>query len=112
MKKAWLKLWHDQSGSIPALSWMFLVTIIVIGAIVGLVTLRDQLVQEYGDLAVALDSLDQSWQVNEWWGRGVVEFVDEPSFEQPVDPTGAEPAGLSVREEPLAEGDELLHAAP
>lgn len=27
----------------------------------GLATLRDHLVQEYGDMAVAIDHLDQSW---------------------------------------------------
>lgn len=99
MKRLCNRLWHDRRGSIPALSTLFIYTILVLGVTVGIITLRDQIVQEYGDLAVALDHLDQSWEITEFGDtRG---FSDSPSLTDPVD---AEPADLSVQEAPLAEG--------
>ncbi len=53
-------LWHDEAGAISAMSWLLLVTILALGTIVGLTTLRDQIVQELGDIALALENLDQS----------------------------------------------------
>ena len=96
MKRICIRLWRDRRGGISALSTLFLYTILVLGMTVGIITLRDQIVQEYGDLAVALDHLDQSWEIN---GVG---FVDTPSL---VDDPDEEPAGLSVQNAPLAEGE-------
>lgn len=99
MKRLCIRLWRDRRGGIPALSTLFLYTILVLGMTVGIITLRDQIVQEYGDLAVALDHLDQSWEVTvNGDTRG---FSDSPTLTDPVD---AEPAGLSVQEAPLSEG--------
>lgn len=56
-----LVLWHDQSGETSILSLVLICTIIAIGATVGLTTFRDQLVQELGDLSVAIESLNQSF---------------------------------------------------
>ncbi len=54
-------LWNDQSGETSILSMVLICTIIAIGATVGLTTFRDQLVQELGDLSVAIESLNQSF---------------------------------------------------
>ena len=54
-------LWRDERGFSTVLSTIMLVTILALGAIVGLVTVRDQLVQEFGDVATALEQLDQSF---------------------------------------------------
>lgn len=43
------------------ISVILLVVILGIGVIVGAVALRDQITQEFGDAAVALDNLDQSY---------------------------------------------------
>ncbi|MHB8901758.1 MAG: hypothetical protein ACYC6Y_23630 [Thermoguttaceae bacterium] len=102
MKRLWTLLWRDQGGGIPALSTLLLYTILVLGITVGLITLRDQLVQEYGDLAVALDHLDQSWSVTVNGNtRG---FTDTSSL---TDLSNQEPAGLSVQETPVGEGTPL-----
>ena len=101
MKRLWIRLWHDRRGGIPALSTLLLYTILVLGMTVGIITLRDQIVQEYGDLAVALDHLDQSWEVT-FNGETFGYDDDDPPLE---DDDGEEPAGLSVQEDPLAEGE-------
>ena len=54
-------LWNDQSGETSVLSLVLICTIIAIGATVGLTAYRDQVVQELGDLSVAIESLNQSF---------------------------------------------------
>ena len=50
-----------RRGSASMMSIVLLVVLLALGVIVGAVALRDHLVQEFGDAAVALDHLDQSW---------------------------------------------------
>lgn len=57
----WRMLWRDQRGAVGAASVVLTYAILVLGAIVGLVVLRNGVVQELGDLAVALRHLDQSF---------------------------------------------------
>jgi hypothetical protein len=54
-------LWNHQGGETSIISLVLICTIIAIGVTVGLTTFRDQVVLEFGDLAVAIDSLDQSF---------------------------------------------------
>lgn len=55
------RLWQDQSGAVVSAELVIIATILVLGAIVGLTTVRDQVVQELGDLAAAVASLNQSY---------------------------------------------------
>jgi len=85
------RFWHDLRGDASAASLMIMVTVVALGAIVGLTTFRDQLVQEFGDLATAIDSVDQSFSAG-----SLGSYADPgPTFTDPVD---AEPACLSVTE--------------
>ena len=52
---------RQRRGSAAFISLIFLVVLVAIGAIVGAVALRDQIVQELGDISVGLDHLDQSF---------------------------------------------------
>ena len=54
-------LWRDQRGETSVLSLVLICAILVIGVTVGLTSVRDQLAQEFGDLAVAIESLNQSY---------------------------------------------------
>lgn len=84
-----LQLWHDERGNGTAVAIMLLVTIVAIGTIVGLTTFRDQVVQELGDLAAAIGSIDQSFSAG-----SLGSYADPgPLFNDPMD---AEPACLSV----------------
>ncbi|MFI4876383.1 MAG: hypothetical protein ACIALR_13620 [Blastopirellula sp. JB062] len=56
------RLWSDQRGVISAYALILVAVILILGAVVGLTGLRDHIVQEFGDLGVAIDSLDQSYR--------------------------------------------------
>lgn len=85
----------DESGEISVIGYILLVTLVGIGMVVGLATFRDQLVQEFGDIAVGLENLDQSYSIT--IGTKTSEF-DEDSDSFPTDPPEAEPDGISVTE--------------
>lgn len=55
------RLRQDDAGMVQASSYILIVVLIGIGMVVGLGTFRDQVVQEFGDIAVSLESLDQSF---------------------------------------------------
>jgi hypothetical protein len=81
-----IRLWRDQCGEASALGVILTCAILTLGAIVGLVALRNQIVQEFGDLGVALESLDQSYTIH-----GEPQFVDTPGLSDPAD---SPPAGI------------------
>ncbi|TWT39607.1 hypothetical protein Enr8_13070 [Blastopirellula retiformator] len=55
------ELWRDQRGVVSAYALILVAVVLILGAVVGLTSLRDHIVQEFGDLGVAIDSLDQSF---------------------------------------------------
>lgn len=55
------KLWMDEAGFIVSSELVLLATIVVIGLIAGLATVRDQVVTELGDVADAVSEIDQSY---------------------------------------------------
>jgi hypothetical protein len=62
----WLRVfWDDVDGFVATADLIMISTIIVLGALVGLVTMRDQVVQELGDLAVAIGHLNQSYSFSD-----------------------------------------------
>ena len=88
MMKTLRRLWRDTRGEVSVIANILLLTVLALGVSVGLVTLRNQIVQEFGDVSVALDSLDQSWSV-----PGGGSYLDSTSLE---DPPEEEPADLDV----------------
>jgi hypothetical protein len=54
-------LWKDEAGFIISAELVLVATIVVIGMIVGLVSLRNQVVQELVDVGQAIGSLSQSY---------------------------------------------------
>ena len=98
------RLWGDESGSVSWVSMILATSVFTLGVLVGLSTLRDHVMQQYGDVAVGLDQLDQSWEYQyqidlngdgdgtdpgecEFSGR----FVDSSTL---TDPATTAPAGL------------------
>jgi Flp pilus assembly pilin Flp len=55
------KLWNDQAGAIVTSELVLIGTILVLGMVVGLTTLRDAVTTEIGDLANAIGSVNQSY---------------------------------------------------
>jgi len=58
------QLWKDEAGFVISSELLIIVTIMVIGLIVGMVAVRDAVVQELADVAAAIGALDQSYQYN------------------------------------------------
>lgn len=55
-------LLQDEFGTVDIAAYIALITLVAIGMIAGLTTLRDGIAQEYSDLGWALMSLDQSYE--------------------------------------------------
>ena len=94
------RLWDDQSGAVVSAELVIVATILVLGMIVGLTTVRDQVVQELGDLAIAVASLNQSYSFSGVTGHhsstaGSI-FIDLPDDCDGPDVSGEEPACIEV----------------
>lgn len=61
MKKFALRLWRDEAGFVVSTEMVLVATIVVIGLITGLTTIRDQLSTELADIADAISEVDQSY---------------------------------------------------
>ena len=92
----WLhKLWNDESGVVDVSAYLFFVTVICLGTLCGWVTIRNQVVQELGDLSVALQNIDQSFSLNYTLGTLVktASFIDDDAGDGVA---GAAPAGIDL----------------
>ena len=76
--KVLLKLWNDRRGYTSAVSLLLVVTVLGIGSIVGLATLKRHMTQEFIDVAAGLQSLDQSFNAP-CYGK----FIDDDGHERP-----------------------------
>ena len=55
------RYWWDERGTVSPMATILLTTILGLGVMVGLVSLRDQMLQQFGDVAVALRHLQQAY---------------------------------------------------
>ena len=90
------RLWRDQRGTLDTASWLLLTCLIAIGCVVGVASVRDQIVQQFGDMAVALESLDQSYSFSIVTPSATMTsmYTDPPTTL--TDPLDAEPAGIVI----------------
>ena len=61
MKKLLVRFLNDDDGALIATEWLFVVTILVIGLVAGLTSVRNAVVNELEDVADAVGSLSQSY---------------------------------------------------
>ena len=59
--KLFVSLWNDEAGFIVSSELILISALVVLGLLVGLATIRDQVVQELGDTADAVSELNQSY---------------------------------------------------
>lgn len=103
------KFWNDEAGFVVSSELVLIGTILVLGVVVGLATVRDQVVQELGDLALAISNINQSYSFSGVTGHtsstaGSV-FADLTDFCDPItDGAGTEPACIFVQAEAEPEG--------
>jgi Flp pilus assembly pilin Flp len=64
MKQSFRRLYRDEDGVVAVSDYVLLGTIVAIGAVVGLVTLRDSVIQELGDVGIGLENLQQNYTVS------------------------------------------------
>jgi len=55
------RLWNDDAGFIVSTELALIATILVIGLIVGITSIRDQVVQELADIGGMISQLNQSY---------------------------------------------------
>ena len=99
------KLHQDEDGTIDIVGYILLVTILGIGLIAGLATLRDGIIQEYGDLSVALEQLNQSYEFTLPDPNGppgaTTTIVFNDGTTPANDPANAPPAGINLSIDPI-----------
>lgn len=95
------RLWNDESGNASVIALLLITTIVAMGAVVGLASFRNQIVQEFGDVGVALESLDQSFAYEiqiDTDADGTFDQTIEGSYDDPdttlEDPACAGPAEI------------------
>ena len=94
-RSLWQRFLDDDRGVVQPVTYIFLVTVVAIGMIAGLTAVRDSVVQEFGDLSLALQNIDQSYTVNCTINGTIFSFgfVDGAPV---ADPAGSEPAGIDI----------------
>jgi len=55
------RLWADEAGFVVSSELVMVATVMVVGMLVGMTTVRDQVVQELADVADAISEIDQSY---------------------------------------------------
>lgn len=58
------RFWNDERGAVGAAEVILIMTILTIGVLVGLTSLRDATIAEFADYAAALASLNQSYSLS------------------------------------------------
>lgn len=95
------KFWNDEAGFVVSSELVLIGTILVLGVVVGLATVRDQVVQELGDLAMAISNINQSYSFSGVTGHtssvSGSRFIDRRDFcDSNTDQAGNEPYCINV----------------
>ena len=61
MKRKLLTLWKCEAGFVVSAELVLIATILVLGVLVGIASVRDQIIQEVGDVAAAISTSVQSY---------------------------------------------------
>lgn len=61
MRRWMMQLWRDDRGALIATEWVFIVTILVIGLVVGLKSVQQAVVNELEEVASAIGAVSQSY---------------------------------------------------
>lgn len=90
MRTVMQQLWSEEVGAIVSAEIMLVASILVIGVIVGLKSVRDSVVTELADLAQALANVDQSYSYSGTCGHHAFTaggfFNDQADFCDTNDP--------------------------
>ena len=99
------RLWRDDKGVVASTDIILLTAILGIGLIVGMVVMRNQIVQEFTDIGTAIGFLNQTYAYtgddegdanNDGNYVNGSTYTDEPDVGDIPDVPGEEPGGISV----------------
>ena len=91
-----IRLWRDEYGALGAGDYILMVTIICIGSVAGLATVRDAVLQDMGDVGAAMECISQSYTVNATTANGVVlDYGYQDTF-LVSDPEREAPLGIEI----------------
>ena len=110
MKNLLTRFLRDDAGFVISSELVLVATILVIGMIAGLTTLRDGVVQELGDVSTAIGAVSQTYVYNgvdgHTSGTAGSTFLDQTDFcDVPVDVALTEPACLDIQTGTALTGD-------
>ena len=81
-------LWTDDTGFVVSAELVLIATVVVIGVLVGLVTIRDQVLQELADTGASIARFNQSYSFSGITGHAAsvagTRFIDRIDFCQGV----------------------------
>ena len=118
MKSLLNRVWREDEG-VLTFEWILLITVLTIGVVGGLSTVRDAVITELGDVAQAVVSLDQGYSILPPWEVYVADcapdgaegsrYIDASSFGEArggITPqaNAACPPPVSVPPVPLPDG--------
>jgi hypothetical protein len=83
MSKLMLKLWNDDAGALIAMEFLFIATLLFIGVMIGIVTVRNAVVTELYELAQAVMALSQGYTFD-----GLTGCCSEVQGSQTIDTPG------------------------
>lgn len=93
MKVTFSRLWSEQDGFIVSAELLLIATLLVIGLVTGLASVRDSVVTELADVAQAIANLNQTYSfgasVAHCGATGPSSFFDAPDFCDTNDPAAA-----------------------
>ena len=100
------RLWADEAGVVISAELTLIGTILILGMIVGLATLRDHVTQELADIAGAIGDLNQSYSFSAITGHqssvAGTDFLDHgdkcdmPGNNDPMDGVGSQCVDVCV----------------
>jgi Flp pilus assembly pilin Flp len=97
MKNIVMRLWRDEAGFVVSTELVLIATIVVIGMVTGLTTVRDAVVTELADVADAVAQVDQSYSFGAITAHCAStagsEFFDMNDFCDTDDPEGVQGLG-------------------
>ncbi|HAH47140.1 hypothetical protein [Gimesia sp.] len=78
------QFWNDENGFVVSTELVLIATVLVLGMIVGLTTLRDQVIAELADVAAAFSNSNQSYSFSGITGHSSSTagslFIDNTDF--------------------------------
>jgi len=99
--KMFQQLWNDENGFVVSTELVLIATVLVLGMIVGLTTLRDQVIAELADVAAAFSNSNQSYSFSGITGHSSStsgsSFNDNTDFcDVDLDPVGSDSHCIAI----------------